>query len=193
MAARMFDYAELLHPDLPPAARDRDVTQINGQAAHWNDQHESQEQDAHRQTGQIAQARVGGKFPAEKLSQPPVATAMNTQTWHSSPRHQNGSSGKRTATSEPCGVSRRNAPPAAITNRLTRVTYGPCKDKLEIVLWRLTGAGHVWPGGASDCLDRMLGSQSKILGPLTDVIDANTQIWQFESRYHSSFIRQVPD
>lgn len=75
----------------------------------------------------------------------------------------------------------------------TRVTYGPCKDGIEVVLWKLTGAGHVWPGGASDYLDRMLGSQSKILGPPTDVIDANTQMWKFLSRYHTSFIRQVPD
>jgi len=75
----------------------------------------------------------------------------------------------------------------------TRMTYGPCKDGIEVVLWKLTGAGHVWPGGASEYLDRMLGSQSKILGPSTDVIDANTQMWQFLSRYHTNLIRQMPD
>ena len=69
------------------------------------------------------------------------------------------------------------------------MTYGPCKNSFEVVLWKLTGAGHVWPGGASEYLDRLLGSQSKILGPSTDVIDANAQIWQFVSRYHSSFAR----
>lgn len=76
-----------------------------------------------------------------------------------------------------------------IHSTATRVTYGPCKDGIEVVLWKLTGAGHVWPGGASDYLDRMLGSQSKILGPPTDVINANTQIWQFLSRYHTNFLK----
>ena len=76
----------------------------------------------------------------------------------------------------------------------THMTYGSCKDGIEVVLWKLTGAGHVWPGGASDYLDRMLGSQSKALGEPTDVINANTQMWQFLSRYHSSFVRQqLPD
>jgi polyhydroxybutyrate depolymerase len=75
----------------------------------------------------------------------------------------------------------------------TRVTYGPCKDGIEVTLWKLTGAGHVWPGGASEYMDRMLGSQSKILGAPTNVIDANTQMWQFLSRYHTNFVRQLPD
>lgn len=75
----------------------------------------------------------------------------------------------------------------------TRIFYGPCRDDIEVVLWKLTGAGHVWPGGASDYLDRMLGSQSKILGPSTEVIDANTRIWQFVSPYHSNFVKQLPD
>lgn len=75
----------------------------------------------------------------------------------------------------------------------TRVTYGPCRDDVEIVLWKLTGAGHVWPDGAHDYLDKMLGSQSKVLGPPTDVIDADTQIWQFVSRFHTNVVRQTPD
>jgi polyhydroxybutyrate depolymerase len=76
----------------------------------------------------------------------------------------------------------------------TRVTYGPCQDGIEVVLWKLTGAGHVWPGGASDYLDKMLGAQSKVLGSATNVIDANTQMWQFLSRYHSSYVgQQLPD
>lgn len=94
---------------------------------------------------------------------------------------------------EPGIASTLHGSGASATHTATRVTYGPCIDGFEVVLWRLTGAGHVWPGGASDYLDRMLGSQSKILGPSSDVIDANTQIWQFVSRYHGNFIRQVPD
>ncbi len=75
----------------------------------------------------------------------------------------------------------------------TRMIYGPCEGGIEVVLWKLTGAGHVWPGGASDYIERMLGSQSKVLGPPTNVIDANTQIWQFVSRYYNSTFRQLPD
>ncbi len=88
---------------------------------------------------------------------------------------------------------RASRPAGSASHTATRVTYGPCIDGFEVVLWRLTGAGHVWPGCASDYLDRMRGSISKILGPSTDVIDANTLILQFVSRYHGNLIRQVPD
>lgn len=67
----------------------------------------------------------------------------------------------------------------------TRIIYGPCKDGVEVVLWKLTGAGHVWPSAAPEYLTKVLGSQSKILGPSTDVIDANRQMWQFFAPYHT--------
>ncbi len=66
----------------------------------------------------------------------------------------------------------------------TRISYAPCKDGVEVVLWKLTGAGHVWPGASTDYLSKVLGSQGKVLGPATDVIDANAQIWQFFAPYH---------
>jgi polyhydroxybutyrate depolymerase len=58
----------------------------------------------------------------------------------------------------------------------TRVTYAPCKEGVAVVLWKLTGSGHVWPGGRLDYLPR-------VLGPGTDVIDANEQMWKFLSRF----------
>jgi polyhydroxybutyrate depolymerase len=58
----------------------------------------------------------------------------------------------------------------------TRTTWGPCRDGSEVVLWKLTGAGHVWPGGQPDYLTR-------VLGPGTDVIDANREMWQFFKRF----------
>ena len=73
----------------------------------------------------------------------------------------------------------------------TRMVYAPCKDGVEVVLWKLTGAGHVWPGAATEYLSKVLGSQSKILGPATDVIDANTQMWQFFAPYHT--MRSIPE
>jgi polyhydroxybutyrate depolymerase len=58
----------------------------------------------------------------------------------------------------------------------TRLTWSACPDGGEVVLWRLTGAGHVWPGGQRDFLVRLLG-------PGTSVIDANQEIWGFFRRF----------
>jgi len=59
----------------------------------------------------------------------------------------------------------------------TRIAYGPCRNGTEVVLWKLADAGHVWPGGDIDYL-------TWALGPGTDVIDANAQMWRFFSRFH---------
>jgi len=55
------------------------------------------------------------------------------------------------------------------------LVYGNCRDGAEVALWRLTGTGHGWPG-AAPALERLLG-------PTTRVIDANTEIWRFFSRF----------
>jgi polyhydroxybutyrate depolymerase len=48
-----------------------------------------------------------------------------------------------------------------------------CKSHgLQLRLWRIHGAGHVWPGGEQDYLAR-------ILGPGTRVINASEAMWQF--------------
>ena len=59
----------------------------------------------------------------------------------------------------------------------TRLIYAPCRAGAEIVFWRLTGAGHVWPGGHGK-------TRASILGRPTSVVDSNTEIWNFLSRYH---------
>ena len=71
-------------------------------------------------------------------------------------------------------VPRRDGPGGAHT--ATRMTWGPCRDGSEVVLWKLTGAGHVWPGGQRDYL-------TSVLGPGTDVIDANREMWEFFKRF----------
>ncbi len=58
----------------------------------------------------------------------------------------------------------------------TRYVFYGCRDGTEIALWKLAGAGHVWPGGRRDYLPR-------ILGPGTDVIDANAEMWKFFRRF----------
>lgn len=59
----------------------------------------------------------------------------------------------------------------------TQTIYAPCRGGAEVVLWKLTGAGHVWPGGVQDYLPQLLG-------PGTAVIDANQEMWRFFSRFH---------
>lgn len=56
----------------------------------------------------------------------------------------------------------------------TRHAWPDCQA--ETALWKLTGAGHVWPGGERDYL-------AWLLGPGTRVIDANEEMWRFFSRH----------
>ena len=53
--------------------------------------------------------------------------------------------------------------------------YAPCASGAEVELWRLTGAGHGWPGADA--------GREWIVGPNTKVIDAADEIWRFLSRF----------
>jgi polyhydroxybutyrate depolymerase len=66
------------------------------------------------------------------------------------------------------------APDAAHT--ATRIRWSGCRDGAEVVLWRLTGAGHVWPGAPAKYSERLLG-------PATQVVDANEEMWRFFQRF----------
>ncbi|MDP3909361.1 MAG: PHB depolymerase family esterase [Gemmatimonadales bacterium] len=72
-------------------------------------------------------------------------------------------------------VRGRPGTPAA-THTATPHVYGPCAAGSEVVLLKLTGAGHVWPGAAEQ-------SWQEHVGAATDVIDANTVIWRFFQRF----------
>ena len=54
--------------------------------------------------------------------------------------------------------------------------YAPCADGVDVALWKLSGAGHGWPGGDSPLPER-------IIGPRTEVIDAAEEIFRFVSRF----------
>jgi polyhydroxybutyrate depolymerase len=58
----------------------------------------------------------------------------------------------------------------------TRYTWRPCRNGTEVVLWKFTGSGHVWPGGVQDRFEHILGRS-------TDLVDANEEMWRFFSRY----------
>jgi len=75
---------------------------------------------------------------------------------------------------EPTIVDRRSG--GEHTQGATRYVYSPCRDGAEVDLWKLTGAGHVWPGGKQKVMER-------ILGPSTEIIDANQEMWNFFQRF----------
>lgn len=54
--------------------------------------------------------------------------------------------------------------------------WSPCAGDAEVVLWKLTGPGHVWPGAPRRYPEWLLG-------PPTSVIDANEDIWRFFRRF----------
>ena len=62
------------------------------------------------------------------------------------------------------------------THSAIRRIYRPCREKAEVVLIQLFGAGHVWPGGVRDYVPQLLGTG-------TAVVDANAEIWRFVSRF----------
>ncbi|MGZ8500234.1 MAG: extracellular catalytic domain type 1 short-chain-length polyhydroxyalkanoate depolymerase [Candidatus Binatia bacterium] len=73
-------------------------------------------------------------------------------------------------------VADRRVDRSARGHRATKYVFANCRDGAEVALWKVTGAGHVWPGGKQKVLER-------ILGPSTDIIDANREMWAFFKRF----------
>jgi polyhydroxybutyrate depolymerase len=65
---------------------------------------------------------------------------------------------------------------AATGHTARRLRWAPCESGAEIELWKLTGAGHGWPG--SD-----VGPRQRLVGPNTKVIIAADEVWRFVSRF----------
>jgi polyhydroxybutyrate depolymerase len=59
----------------------------------------------------------------------------------------------------------------------TKLVWGPCHGGAEVALWKLTGAGHGWPG------DHTSGLAERLIGPPTNLIHAADEIWAFVSRF----------
>ena len=62
----------------------------------------------------------------------------------------------------------------------TRISYAPCKQDVEVALWKLTGSGHVWPGTPIDVSGTPRGA---VLGEPTRIVDANELMWEFFSQH----------
>ena len=73
-------------------------------------------------------------------------------------------------------VADRRTDRTARAHSATKYVFPNCRDGAAVVLWKLTGAGHVWPGGKQKVLER-------ILGPSTDIIDANREMWELFKRF----------
>ena len=58
--------------------------------------------------------------------------------------------------------------------QVTRFTYGPGKDKTEVVLVKIDGGGHTWPG---------MVPPVSLLGKSALDISANTLIWEFFEKH----------
>jgi polyhydroxybutyrate depolymerase len=54
--------------------------------------------------------------------------------------------------------------------------YAPCSSGADVQLWKLTGAGHGWPG-APPVLSE------KLMGPEARVISAAEEVWTFLQRF----------
>lgn len=72
----------------------------------------------------------------------------------------------------PTVVESRQGSGASAGQSATRLAYQGCAAPLEH--WRLTGVGHVWPGGTPNYLPGLLG-------PGSELIDANVEMWRFFS------------
>jgi polyhydroxybutyrate depolymerase len=75
----------------------------------------------------------------------------------------------------------RSAATPSGTHTATLFVWAPCADGSEVRLWRLTGAGHGWPGADPVLPERWMG-------PRSDVIRAADEVWRFLAR----FSRQTP-
>ena len=63
------------------------------------------------------------------------------------------------------------------THTATKLVWSGCNGGIEIVHWKLTGAGHGWPGHERD------GLAEAIVGPHTSIVDAAEEAWKFVSRF----------
>jgi polyhydroxybutyrate depolymerase len=81
--------------------------------------------------------------------------------------------------SAPEELERRERPAAdGAVHTATLFVWAPCAGGAEVRLWRLSGAGHGWPGA-----DPVL--RERVMGPRTDVISAAEEIWRFLPRWQA--------
>lgn len=78
--------------------------------------------------------------------------------------------------SQPAIADTRRAQVRGAEHTATLLVYEPCAGGVVVAHWRLTGAGHGWPGSHSPLPER-------IMGPDTTVLDAAEEVWRFVARF----------
>jgi polyhydroxybutyrate depolymerase len=81
----------------------------------------------------------------------------------------------RWAAHDGCSATPTTSQPAT---GATLTSYGKCRDGAAVELYTLAGEGHEWPGGPP--LPRKI---TKVLGPQSDAVDADTTMWAFFSAH----------
>ena len=59
----------------------------------------------------------------------------------------------------------------------TKLAWSPCTSGYDVVHWKLTGAGHGWPG------NERAEVPERLIGPATTIIDAAEEAWRFVRGY----------
>ena len=77
---------------------------------------------------------------------------------------------------EPRVADSRRGSPGRVGHTAELLVFEPCETDAVVAHWKLTGAGHGWPGHASPLPERVMGQD-------TTVIDAAEEIWKFVSRF----------
>lgn len=79
----------------------------------------------------------------------------------------------------PSTVATRSGTPGTRSagHTATLLRWAPCTSGAPVEHWRLTGAGHPWPGDVGS------GLRESIVGPGTDVIEAPRAVWSFVSGF----------
>lgn len=110
---------------------------------------------------------MGPPFPGTNVrsSHRPVAEGLDR--W----RTRNGCAATTRVAETKSGRS-----PAGAVQTATRLVWDGCDAAAPVEHWKLTGAGHGWPGNAGTAL------REELIGPATTVIDAAEEAWKFVSR-----------
>lgn len=58
----------------------------------------------------------------------------------------------------------------------TKLVWRPCRDGAEVMHWRLTVAGHGWPGNVPP-------ASELLSGPHSSIVNAGAEVWSFVSRF----------
>jgi polyhydroxybutyrate depolymerase len=110
---------------------------------------------------------LGPPFPGTQIRVSHRAVEPQLDRWVV---HDRCPSGART-------VEQRTAPSRGAPNQTaTLLVWEPCAGGAEVQLWKLTGAGHGWPGGH-------VPFPEKIMGPDAATLEAALEVWRFVSRF----------